>query len=87
MNKQRKSKFAAVLEQKREAEVEALPEEQPKPRGKRNNPVFTQVTAYIPRSLHEEVKISLIRKGKLDFSTLVETLLAEWVKSAQEGSQ
>jgi len=80
MNKP-KSKFAAVLEQKREPEEDTPPEEQPKLKGKRNNPAFTQVTAYIPRALHEEVKISLIREGVQDFSTLVENLLAEWVQA------
>lgn len=79
-----KSKFDAVLKQKREPEAGALPEEQPKPKGKRNNPAFTQVTAYIPRTLHEEVKISLIREGSQDFSTLVENLLAEWVQTQRQ---
>lgn len=78
MSARTKSKFSAVLEQKREAEEEAFPEEESKRRGKRNNPTYTQVTAYIPRALHDEVKISLIRQGEQDFSTLVETLLREW---------
>ena len=80
MNKP-KSKFDAVLKQKREPEADIPPEVQPKPKGKRNNPAFTQVTAYIPRALHEEVKITLIREGTRDFSTLVENLLAEWVQA------
>jgi len=83
----KKSKFAPVFEQKREGGAEELSEEQPKLRGKRNHPDYTQVTAYIPRSLHEEVKIGLIREGKQDFSTLVETLLVKWVKEAQEDNQ
>jgi len=47
-------------------------------RGKRGNPEYAQVTAYISRKLHEETKINLIRQGNREFSELVAELLAEW---------
>jgi len=83
MSKQ-KSKFAAVLAQKRSAESEAPEERQAKLRGKRTHPDYRQVTAYIPRSLHQQVKIALIHEPDHDFSTLVETLLTQWVQKRGE---
>jgi hypothetical protein len=88
------SKFNAILEQKRdggEEEKENLqqplisPTEAKKspgrPTGKRTNPNYGQVTAYIPKSLHEDVKIALIKEGGKEFSTLVEELLSEWMRT------
>ena len=87
------SKFTAILEQKREgAEAEKEAQQQPgsspttgrkgpgRPAGKRTNPEYAQVTAYIPKSLHEDVKIALIKEGGKEFSTLVEELLSEWMR-------
>jgi hypothetical protein len=86
------SKFTAILEQKREgaeAEKEAQqPASSPtagrkgpgRPAGKRTNPDYGQVTAYIPKSLHEDVKIALIKEGGKEFSTLIEELLSEWIQ-------
>lgn len=50
-----------------------------KVKGKRNNPDYTGAFAYIPAQLHEDVKIKLLRKKDLDFSLLVECLLAKWL--------
>jgi hypothetical protein len=50
-----------------------------KTKGKRSNPDYTGAFAYIPANLHEEVKIKLLRKKDLDFSGLVEQLLAKWL--------
>lgn len=80
------SKFAAVLAHTRESEsegVEKAAEDHPKLRGKRTRPDYTQVTAYIPRVLHEDVKILLVREREHDFSTLVASLLAEWSQARQ----
>lgn len=60
-----------------------LPERRPgRPRGKRSDPGFVQVTAYIPDDLHHNVKLALLqeRKGR-EFSELVAELLAAWLKS------
>lgn len=88
------SKFSAILEQKREDGGEAkeniqqsksLPAEGKRgpgrPTGKRTNPNYGQVTAYIPKALHEDVKIALIKEGGKEFSTLVEELLSGWMKN------
>ncbi len=52
--------------------------------GKKDNPDYQQATAYIPRQLHQDVKVLLIQEGgKQDFSELVEELLRKWVKGQQ----
>jgi hypothetical protein len=52
-----------------------------RPSGKRSDPEFTPVYAYIRGATHKEVKIKLIRQGDRDFSELLEELLAAWLKS------
>ena len=53
-----------------------------RPPGKRNDPDFEQVTAYIRRHTHQGVKIALLQEGKgQEFSELVEDLLAKWLKA------
>lgn len=53
-----------------------------RPRGKRSDDDHVQVTAYIRRDTHLDVKAALLRdpKGR-DFSELAEELLAKWLKS------
>lgn len=53
-----------------------------RPRGKRSDEEHLQVTAYIRRETHLDVKAALLRdqKGR-DFSDLVEELLSKWLKS------
>lgn len=88
------SKFDAILDRKRDdgdTQTEDLhqavvsPTEGKRrpgrPTGKRTDPNYAQVTAYIPKSLHEEVKIALIKEGGKEFSTLVEELLFEWMRN------
>lgn len=52
-----------------------------RPRGKRSDDDHVQVTAYIRRDTHLDVKAALLRdqKGR-DFSELTEELLAKWLK-------
>lgn len=52
-----------------------------RPRGKRSDPDFTPVYAYIRKSTHKEVKIKLIQQDNRDFSELLDELLSEWLKS------
>jgi hypothetical protein len=53
-----------------------------RPPGKRSDPDFEQVTAYIRKHTHQGVKIALLQEGKgQEFSELVEGLLAKWLKS------
>jgi hypothetical protein len=81
------SKFTGILRNRQEAAKEpgqgdslvmSPTRGRPGGQGKRLNPNYAQVTAYIPKKLHEETKINLIRQGKREFSGLVEELLAAW---------
>jgi hypothetical protein len=48
--------------------------------GKRGNPEYEQVTAYIPKELYKRVKIRLLETtDDAHFSDLVEHLLTNWV--------
>lgn len=53
-----------------------------RPRGKRSDPNFDQVTAYIRKDTHQGAKIALLQEGRgREFSELVEDLLAEWLQA------
>lgn len=47
-------------------------------KGKRSNPDYEQVGAYIPKALNLEVKRLLLERD-IDFSDLVAQLLKQWV--------
>ena len=84
------SKFSAVLNQREKEDKDTSVEKGKKrgpgrPRGKRTNPDYEQVTAYIPRSLHDKVKIALIESERKEFSQLVEELLARWLQEPSKG--
>jgi hypothetical protein len=53
-----------------------------RPPGKRSDPGFVQVTAYIPADLHHNIKLALLqeRRGR-EFSELVGELLTGWLGS------
>ena len=89
-----KSKFDAVLGQRRTTPGEqihltestqisettqAIKRGKGRPPGKRTNPDYQQVTVYIPRALHDQVKIALIQEGRKEFSELVGELLTSWI--------
>jgi hypothetical protein len=89
-----KSKFSAVLRQKREgkqfedtemgSEQSLITEKRKRGRprsGKRSNPDYEQTTIYIQRNLHDQVRMTLIQEGRNDFSDLVEELLSRWVRT------
>ena len=51
-----------------------------RPPGKRSDPDFEQVTAYIRKQTHQHVKIALLQENQgQEFSELVENLLVEWL--------
>ena len=53
-----------------------------RPKGKRSNPDYEQVSAYIKKETYRKVKIALLEQGKeQDFSELVEGLLNEWLSN------
>ena len=53
-----------------------------RPKGKRSNPDFEQVTAYVRSQTYRQTKIALLQQSELeDFSELVEKLLTEWLST------
>ena len=81
----KESKFSGILRTRQDAGPEPETSEpttakrgRPAGRGKRNNPNYAQVTAYISKKLHAETKVNLIRLGNREFSELISELLMEW---------
>ena len=76
------SNLAESLEQqsdpKKVSEPPAPAQRKRKKTGKRSDPDYIQVGAYIPRTLNEDVKIKLVRHDG-DFSDLITELLEKWV--------
>lgn len=71
-----------------QAEEAISPAEPPRrgrpPTGKRSNPAYEQVTAYIRRDTNLQTKIALLQEGNTrDFSDLVEELLQTWLRERQ----
>jgi len=58
------------------------PKKRGRPAGKRSDPGYVQVTAYIPSELHHNIKVALLqeRQGR-EFSELVAELLTDWLAS------
>ena len=58
------------------------------PGGKRNNPEYEQVGAYIPKALYKRVRIRLLEmEPEGEFSDLVEQLLTNWVQDTYRSRQ
>jgi hypothetical protein len=58
------------------------PKKMGRPKGKRSNPDFEQVTAYIKSATYTSVRIELLKEGqKREFSELVQHLLDDWIES------
>ncbi|MCG3145075.1 MAG: hypothetical protein HONDAALG_02616 [Gammaproteobacteria bacterium] len=52
-----------------------------RPPGKRSNPGYTQITAYVRTRTINDVKVKLIKQGsKQDASELIEELLSAWLQ-------
>lgn len=50
------------------------------PGGKRNDPDYEQVTAYVRKRVHRDVKIALLQdEPRREFSELVDELLRKWL--------
>ncbi|WP_434684036.1 hypothetical protein [Pseudanabaena minima] len=54
-----------------------------KRKGKRSDPTYDQVGAYVPKELYKDVKEKLVREDR-DFSDLVTDLLSEWTKNGAQ---
>ena len=50
--------------------------------GKRSDPSFKQVSAWIRKDTHERVTRKLFLNGRQEFSGLIQTLLEGWLKQA-----
>lgn len=52
-----------------------------RPRGKKSDPAYEQITAYVPRELYGKVRGELWNNhDRKEFSTLVTELMSEWLK-------
>jgi hypothetical protein len=72
------------LEVKSDSAREGSPPSQKRgrPKGKRSNPNYEQVTAYIKKKTYKETKIALLEQEEVEnFSELVEKLLSEWLST------
>lgn len=49
--------------------------------GKRSDPDYTQITAYIRKDTHESVMRKIYKRQ--EFSELIEELLTDWMKNAK----
>lgn len=58
-----------------------------RPRAKRSDPDYCQVTAYIRRKTYQNVRIKLMQQGDTqEFSELVENLLAEFLRTQKSNN-
>jgi hypothetical protein len=76
--------FDRLAQKRDKGKADPAPEEEPKKRqrkatGKRSDPSYIQVGAYIPIELNKSVKRLLVDDDK-NFSDLVSELLEQWVR-------
>jgi len=76
--------FDRLAQKREQGKASSAPEAEPKKRqrkatGKRSDPNYIQVGAYIPIELNKSVKRLLVDDDK-DFSDLVSKLLEQWVQ-------
>jgi hypothetical protein len=91
------SKFKGILDRAKDREIEpeaetvtppspaplatASSKKRGRPSGKRSDDQFIQITAYIHKETHRDVKIALLKSNAdQDFSELVDGLLADWLR-------
>jgi hypothetical protein len=78
------SKFKAIFNQR---ENQSITAKQPKTKGKRSDPDYEQVSAYIRKDTYKNVKIALLQgEDSKNFSDLVEELLEQWLTSQERNS-
>lgn len=72
----------AVVNQSQQV-VESQPSpKRGRPKGKRSHPDYEQVTAYIRKETHRDIKIALLSEGDgREFSELIQELLEQWLVS------
>ncbi len=63
-----------------EAELEPSPPKRGRPKAKRSDPNFTQISAYIRKDTHRQVKMKLLElESEQDLSELIQELLQQWL--------
>lgn len=73
---------AQSFEQSDSADMQQTAKKRGRPQAKRSDPSYLGFTTYIRRDTHLNAKIALLQEGKgRELSELVETLLADWLKS------
>ena len=66
--------------------AELMEKRRGRPKGKRSDPEFDQVTAYIRKDTYRKVKIALLGlQEPQEFSELLEELLYSWVSRQKSG--
>lgn len=85
------SKFAGLLRAAKEGEISGevessqaieLKASRGRPKGKRSNPSYEQVTAYIRKDTYRQTKVALLQADEeRDFSQLVEDLLCAYLRT------
>lgn len=83
---ERDSKASVPVHEKSEE-----PKKPGRPRGRRSDPNYTQISAYVPLDLYIDIQTELLKEKKskrqrsaTDVSGLVEQLLREWLKQRQD---
>ncbi len=74
--------FDKLAQSRQKAKVAPEPRQR-KATGKRSDPNYIQVGAYIPIELNKQVKRRLV-DADMDFSDLVAELLNQWVQSSDD---
>jgi hypothetical protein len=87
------SRFAALTKiheeseprQRQDPEGQVMaPSRAPRPVGKRQNPAYLQISAYVRRDLYDEVRRELVGKTE-DFSDLLEKWMEQWKRERERG--
>ncbi len=83
------SKFKDIFDAARNDHGEDTPAQRRRGRpsgGKKSDPAYQQVTAYVRRDLYRDVRIALLQDpDRLDFSELVDRLLEQWRQERTSG--
>lgn len=73
---------SAKVEEERQPQPDQPKKKMGRPRGKRSDPDYEQVTAYIRRDTYTATKIALLQENRgREFSELVEDLLSEYLST------
>lgn len=64
----------------RSAESTSTHKRMGRPPGKRTNPDFRQVTAWVRKDTYDDVTVALVKQDRKEFSNLVQELLDSWLE-------